>query len=355
MKILFFGTPKFAEIVLDGLLKSTHKVVGVVCQTDKPSGRGKVLQSPHIVEIAKQNNLQVLQYDCLKDHLDDFARVDADIFVTASYGKILPKGLLDQKLCINVHPSLLPKYRGATPIQSAILAGDTITGVSIMKTEVGMDDGDIFTQEAVKILPDEDYNSLMPRLAEVGLRLLLQTLQNIENGTATRTPQNEKDATFVRPIEKADALLDFQQPAGKLCCKVRAFVENPTAFFCIGGQRIKVFKARVLNEDEENSLKALAHDQANNIARNAAKDSAHDFSKGIAKDITPKNMAFSDNSFLAGGSFLPGEIIFNKKRFLVQTGSDVLEILRCQAAGGKVLDAGAFLNGFRFFKMAVDA
>ncbi len=309
MKILFFGTPIFAEIVLEKLINSTHKVVAVVCQTDKPAGRGNKLVSPHIKSLAEAHNIPVFQFEKLSQHLEQFKQIDCDIFVTASYGKILPKALLDLKLCINVHPSLLPKYRGATPIQSALLNGDTITGVSIMKTEVGMDDGDIFSQQKVEILPDDDYNTLLPKLAEVGSKLLLETLAKLENGTAKRTPQDSLKATFVKPIYKEDGLLDFSQSAQKLVNKVRAFVGGPVAYFFVGGERIKVFKAKSA-EDE------------------------------FAKKLQ--------------GSTVFGEILCTKKRFLINTQNGIFEILKCQSAGGKILDASSFLNGFHFTKMVVD-
>lgn len=303
MKVLFFGTPYFAEVILQGLLDSEFEVVGVVCQNDKPAGRGNKLVSPKIVSLARQNNIAVYQFEKLSEHIEDFKKIDYDIAVTASYGKILPKELLDLKLCINVHPSLLPKYRGSTPIQSALLNGDKVTGVSIMKTEIGMDDGDIYVQEEVEISDDDDYVSLLNKLAVVGLKLLIDTLKKIEMGTATRTPQDGTKATFVKLIEKQDGLLDFSQPVQAIVNKVRAFSENPVAYFFIGGERIKVYKAKVADMNS-------------------------------CADV--------------------GEIIENKKRFLIQGNGGVFEILKCQAAGGKVLDACSFMNGYRFKSKVVD-
>ena len=301
MKILFFGTPKFAEIILDGLLEKGFDVVGVVCQNDKPAGRGNKIQTPHIVEFAKERNIAVYQFEKLSLHIDDFKKIDYDIAVTASYGKFLPKALLDLHPCINVHPSMLPKYRGATPIQTALLNGDNMTGVSIMETGVGMDDGDIFVQKEEEILPEDDYSTLIEKLALVGLELLAQTLEKIENGTAKKVPQDEKNATTVKLIQKEDALLDFSKSAESQVNKVRAFCEDPVAFFFLGDDRIKVYKARV----------------------------AEDFEGEI------------------------GQVIPSKKRFLVKTSSGVFEILKCQMQGGKVLDAKSFLNGYRFKTLVV--
>lgn len=298
MRILFFGTPYFAEVVLKKLIKK-HTVVGVVCQNDKPANRGKKMVSPNIKTLAESLGIKVFQFERLLDNLEEIKSVDCDIFVTASYGKILPKEVLDLKMCINVHPSMLPKYRGATPIQTALLNGDSLTGVTIMKTDVGMDDGDIIEQREVEISKEDDYLSLMPKLAEIGGDLLLEALSKIENKTAKFVKQNDDEATFTKLIKKEDALLDFNESADVLVNKVRAYVENPTAYFFLGEDRIKVYKAKV--------------------------------EKG---DIPNVNI---------------GDVVtVNKKMFLIKTGKDALSILRCQAPGGKVLDVVDFLNGYRF-------
>lgn len=307
MKILFFGTPHFAEIVFQKLLNSKHKIVGLVARADKPAGRGKKVISPNIVHIAKSNGIQIFQPEKLKEVLDDFREIDCDIFVTASYGKILPKELLDLHLCVNVHPSLLPKYRGATPIQSALLNGDEVTGVSIMKTEIGMDDGDIFMQKQVKILPEDDYISLEEKLAKISSEMLLETLEKIENGTAKRQKQDESHATFVKMIKKEDGLLDFSMKTQTLVNKVRAYCADPVAYFFLGEERIKVYKSTAFENDI---------------------------------DYPQKNV---------------GEILCTKKRFLIQAKDGIFEILKCQAPGGKVLDACSFLNGYRFKTMVVNA
>ena len=298
MRILFFGTPYFAEVVLKKLIKK-HTVVGVVCQNDKPANRGKKMVSPNIKTLAESLGIKVFQFERLLDNLEEIKSVDCDIFVTASYGKILPKEVLDLKMCINVHPSMLPKYRGATPIQTALLNGDNLTGVTIMKTDVGMDDGDIIEQREVEISKEDDYLSLMPKLAEIGGDLLLEALSKIENKTAKFIKQNDDEATFTKLIKKEDALLDFNESADVLVNKVRAYVENPTAYFFLGEDRIKVYKAKVEKGDMPNV----------NI----------------------------------------GDVVtVNKKMFLIKTGEGTFSILRCQAPGGKVLDVADFLNGYRF-------
>lgn len=303
MKILFFGTPYFAEVVLKGMLDNGFDVVGVVCQNDKPAGRGKKMVSPAIVDFARSKEIPVYQFEKLSEHIEDFKAIGYDLAVTASYGKFLPKSLLAINPCINVHPSMLPKYRGATPIQSALLNGDVMTGVTVMKTEIGMDDGDIFVQKEVEILPEDDYVSLQERLSNVGVELLVETLHKIENGTAVRTAQDHDKATFVKLIEKEDGLLDFSQPAQNLVNKVRAFVESPVAYLFLGEDRIKVYKAKVATD--------------------------------IEADVAV------------------GEVVPHKKRFLIKAQDGIFEILKCQAPGGKALDANVFLNGYRFKTMVV--
>lgn len=305
MKVLFFGTPKFAEIVLQQLLKSKYEVVGVVCQPDKMAGRGNKLRTPNIVKIANEKSLPVFQFENLKDHVQEIVATKADVGVTASYGKIIPKSVLEVLSIVNVHPSMLPKYRGSTPIQSALLNGDSSTGVTIMKTGVGMDDGDIYVQKECEISKEDDFFSLHDKLAKMGCELLLETLDKIECQTAKLTKQDDSKASFVKLIEKEDALLNFTQSAQNLVNKVRAFAESPVAYFFADGKRIKVHKAQVAED------------------------------------------CFSNNNV--------GTIIPNKKRFLIQANGGVFEILRCQGEGGKVLDAVAFLNGFRSKNGQVDA
>ena len=302
MKVLFFGTPYFAEKILENLIANKVDVVGVVCQEDKPAGRGNKMVSPNIVNVAKSFSLPVYQFEKLSAHIEDFKNIDYDIAVTASYGKFLPKKLLDIKPCINVHPSLLPKYRGATPIQTALLNGDKFTGVSIMKTDVGMDDGDIYTQEKVEISEEDNYTTLSEKLIEVGNRLLIETLQKIASGSEKLTKQEEKNATFTKMIEKEDAILDFKNDVEILVNKTKAFCENPVCFFFLGEDRIKVFDAKIFNKTCD---------------------------------------------------FEIGTIIKDKKHFLVQAKNGVFEILTCQAPGGKKLSAQNFLNGYRFKSMVV--
>lgn len=304
MKILFMGTPRFAEIVLQELLKTEFEIVGVVCRADKPAGRGNKLVSPNIVSIAKENNIAVYQFEKLSEHIDDFKSIGYDVAVTASYGRMLPQEFLDIAPVVNVHPSMLPKHRGATPIQNALLNGDKVTGVTIMKTDVGMDDGDIFVQKEMPILPEDDYLSLLDKLAFFGAELLIDTLRKIENGTAKTFTQDHEKATFVKPIQKEEGALNFAEPVEKLVNKVRAFAESPVAYLFMGGERIKIYKAKV-----------------------------------------------ADVSSCAN----VGELIENKKRFLIQANDGVFEILKCQAPGGKVLDAASFLNGYRFKAKVVDA
>lgn len=304
MKILFFGTPKFAEMIFNGLLENGFDVVGVVCQTDKPAGRGHKMISPHIVSVAREKGVNVYQFDKISTHIEDFKNIDFDYAVTASYGKILPKNFLDLFPCINVHPSLLPRYRGATPVQTALLNGDEKTGVTIMKTDVGVDDGDIYVQEEVEILPEENFITLGEKVAKIANRLLAETLHKIENGTQILVPQSDNGIVLCKMIKKEDAKLDFNKDASVLVNMVRAYVENPGAFFLLGDDRIKVFSAKVCELSSDKNAKI-------------------------------------------------GEIIPMKNRFIIKAKNGFFEILECQCSGGKRMKASDFVNGYHFVTRVV--
>ena len=211
-----------------------------------------------------------------------------------------------------------------------------------MKTEVGMDDGDIFVQEKVEISPEDDYATLMPKLANVGAKLLLQVLDEIESKgfeNVPRTPQQHEDATFVKLIKKEDALMDFSLGANALECQVRAYCESPVSYFFVGGERVKVFKAKALDRAscEQNFAECFGSEKNENASK------------------SPKNGGFCNNlSKNEAENSICGKILCTKKRFIIGAKNGALEILRCQAPGGKVLDAAAFLNGFHFKSDAVD-
>lgn len=247
MRIIFLGTASFSSTVLKGLIRDGHNIVAVVCQPDKPSGRGNKVIFPEIKMVALELNIPVYQFNKIRvDGVETLKNIGADIMVTASYGQILSQEIID--ICpfgiINVHGSLLPKFRGATPIQSAIMEGEKETGVTIMKTEAGIDTGDMLISEKVKIEDDDTYGSLSQKMAEVGARLCSKALSQIENGDANFTPQDETKATYCKMFKKEDTKIDFNKSSKKIVDFIRALNPNPIAYFMLGCESFKVFSAR---------------------------------------------------------------------------------------------------------------
>ncbi len=248
MRVIFLGTPDFAKICLEKLISSKHEVVAVVCQEDKPSGRGNKLKSPPTKILAMEHNIPVYQFHKIRvDGVDTLKSLNADIMVTSAYGQILSQEIID--ICphkiINVHGSLLPKYRGASPIQTAILNGENYTGVTIMRTESEIDTGDMLLCEKVDILGCDTYGSLSEKIANVGANLLIKALDIIQAGKDVWTKQDETSATFTKMIKPQDEFLDFNQSATDIVNKVRALNPNPVAKMKIGGEVFKVFVAKV--------------------------------------------------------------------------------------------------------------
>jgi len=245
LRTLFFGTSAFAVPSLHVLAEKTA-LAGVVTQPDRPAGRGHKLQSTPVKLAARELGLRVYEPAALKGLAEQFAPTAFDLFALASYGKILPQALLDLPAlgALNVHPSLLPKYRGATPIQSALLAGETRTGVSIMLMDAGMDTGDLVLQEPVEINADDDYGALEDRLALFGGDLLGDAIDLAQRGPLPRHPQTgEPSAT--RPIRKDDLLIDWSWPPERIVNAVRAFSPAPGARAIIDGESVKLLRAHV--------------------------------------------------------------------------------------------------------------
>ena len=217
MKVIFMGTPDFAVNTLEKIIEAGHEVMLVVTQPDKPKGRGNTMQFPPVKECAVSHGLEVFQpvkirEDASVEYLKKFA---PDIIIVAAFGQILPKSILDLPKygCINVHASLLPKYRGAAPIQWAVINGDEITGVTIMRMDVGLDTGDIIAKKQVRIAEDETGGSLFDKLAAVGAELCVETMQMLENKTATFTPQDNEASTHTKMISKELGDIDWKKPA----------------------------------------------------------------------------------------------------------------------------------------------
>ena len=245
MKILFMGTPEFAVPSLNALLGAGHTVCGVFTQPDKPKNRGmKLLPSP-VKVCALSHEIPVFQPAKMRDGeaLGYLRELDPELIVVAAYGKILPSEILDYpvKGCINVHSSLLPKYRGAAPINWAILNGEAVTGVTIMHMAPALDAGDIIAQASTPIGADETAPTLTARLAELGAELLVSAVEAIGAGTAARTPQDEADSTYAPMLSRELSPMDWSKPARTLHDQVRGLFPWPAAVAEFGGIRCKVF------------------------------------------------------------------------------------------------------------------
>lgn len=251
MKILFMGTPEFAVPSLKALREAGHQLVGVFCQPDKPRSRMKVTACP-VKEYALSQNIPVFQPVKLRDG-EAMATVEAlapDLIVVAAYGRILPDEMLAYPRlgCVNVHSSLLPKFRGAAPINWAILTGERETGVTIMHMAHDLDAGDIILQRATPIHPDETAEALYARLAELGGQLVTEAVAALEAGTATRTPQDESKATLAPMLSKELSPMDFSRPAQSLHDQVRGLYPWPAAVTQLDGLRCKVLKTALTGE-----------------------------------------------------------------------------------------------------------
>lgn len=251
LRLIFFGTPEFAVPSLRALLGESDPVVAVVCQPDKPAGRGQHVSAPPVKQVALEAGVAVFQPEKLR--APDFAEIlrplAPDLIIVAAYGKILPKSLLElpRHGCINVHASLLPRYRGAAPIQWAIVRGEVRTGVTIMQMNERMDAGDILLQRETTIGADETYGELQARLAQLGAEALREALTQLHVGELPRQPQRESDATLAPMIKKQDGRIDWTQPAAHIARVVRAFNPWPSAFTYLDGKLLKVHRAHPID------------------------------------------------------------------------------------------------------------
>ncbi|MDW2745248.1 methionyl-tRNA formyltransferase [Atlantibacter subterraneus] len=250
LRIIFAGTPDFAARHLDALLAANYNVVGVFTQPDRPAGRGKKLMPSPVKVVAQEHGLPVFQPASLRpaENQQLIADLNADIMVVVAYGLILPKAVLEMPRlgCINVHGSLLPRWRGAAPIQRSLWAGDDETGVTIMQMDVGLDTGDMLYKLACPITPDDTSASLYDKLAELGPQGLIETLQLLASGKARPEVQDESQVTYAEKLSKEEALLDWSLSAAELERCIRAFNPWPMSYFMMDGQPVKVWKASVL-------------------------------------------------------------------------------------------------------------
>lgn len=249
MKIIYMGTPDFAVPALKSLASSKHEVCAVFTQPDKPRGRKMILTPPDVKVCAQSLDIPVYQPESMKngDALEIIGRYNPDVIVVAAYGKILPKAVLDAPKfgCVNIHGSLLPKYRGAAPIQQSVLNGDRVTGITTMLMDVGLDTGDILLTEETEIGENETSGELFDRLAELGGKLVLKTLSALEKGEITPKKQDESLATHTSKIDKSLCPIDFSKSAFEVHNKVRGLNPWPVATTKIGGKNVKVYSTRL--------------------------------------------------------------------------------------------------------------
>lgn len=301
MRVIFMGTPDFAVGTLEEIIKAGHEVALVVTQPDKPRGRSGALQFPPVKECAVAHGIEVFQPKKIREeeNVEYLRQYNADIIVVAAFGQLLPKSILDMPKygCINVHASLLPKYRGAAPIQWSVINGDPVTGVTIMQMDIGMDTGDMIAKREVVIGEEETGGGLFDKLAEVGAKLCVDTMVEIENGTATRTPQNHDEATHVSMISKELGNVDWNKSAVEIERLIRGLNPWPSAFTQLDGKTFKLWKAKVVEETTDKA---------------------------------------------------PGTIVrVGKDCLAVQTGEGLLSLLEVQLEGKKRMEVDAFLRGYQ--------
>jgi methionyl-tRNA formyltransferase len=298
VNVLFAGTPEFAARCLEALLKSRHRVIGVITQPDRPAGRGFALAPSPVKKLASARGIQVTQPQSLRDAqaqalLEHFR---ADVIVVAAYGLILPRPVLElpRDGAINIHASLLPRWRGATPIQRALLAGDRHTGVSIMQMDAGIDTGPVLMQAEIPILEDDTMGTLRDRLAELGAKLIVQALDALQAGVIKATPQSAEGVTYAAKLEKREARVDWRKGALTVNRQVRALNPSPGADARARGVELKIWRCAT-----------------------------------------------------AAGRGNPGEILsIGPDGLCVACGEDALVITELQRSGGKRLRAADFLRGF---------
>jgi len=298
MRVVFAGTPDFSVATLQAVLDSAHRVVGVYSQPDRPAGRGRKLKPGPVKALALRHELPVFQPDSLKDSASQqqLAALEPDLMVVVAYGLLLPQTVLDIPTlgCVNLHASLLPRWRGAAPIQRAILAGDTETGVCLMQMEAGLDSGPVLAQVRTPIAADETGGSLHDRLSRLAADLLAAHLDDLATHRLQPQPQDESQVTYARKLDKREAALDWLQDAGQLERQVRAFNPWPVAQAQYQGQSLRIWRAVALEDD-------------------------------------------------ASGA--PGSVVSAGKQGIdVACGHGRLRLLEVQLPGGKRLDAAAFLN-----------
>ena len=299
MKIVFMGTPDFAVSTLESLVKGGHEVIAAVTQPDKPKGRGKAVQYTPVKEKALEYEIPVYQPVKARDpeFVELLKGMDPDVIVVVAFGQLLPKAILDipKYGCVNVHASLLPKYRGAAPIQWAVIDGEEVSGVTTMLMDEGLDTGDMLERAEIVLDEKETGGSLFDKLSALGGELILSTLEKMENGTITRTPQGDSTTSYAKMLKKTMGEIDWHMEAVKIERLIRGLNPWPSAYTSLKGKTVKIWSADV-----------------------------------VAGESTGN----------------PGRVTVTKDKLLVECGENFLSITELQLEGKKRMETAAFLRGF---------
>ena len=259
MRTLFMGTPDFAVFSLDALCTSGENIIGVITQPDKPKGRGYTMTPPPVKVYAEERGIKVYQPNTLRgeEFAELLSELDPELIVVVAYGKILPENVIKYPKygCINVHGSLLPEYRGAAPMQRAIIDGRTVTGITTMYMDVGLDTGNMILKEEIKIAENDNFEDIHDRLGACGARVLLDTVERIKEGNAPSIPQDDSLSTYASKIEKSDCLIDFSADAKTVHDLIRGLSPIPLAFtHTPDGKLLKIFRSEICERSSENEV-----------------------------------------------------------------------------------------------------
>lgn len=329
MRVIFMGTPDFSVGTLEALVEAGHDVCLAVTQPDKPKGRGKEMQFTPVKEAAVKHGIPVYQPKRVRDPecVEELRKYNADVMVVVAFGQILPKEILEMTPygCINVHASLLPKYRGAAPIQWAIIEGESVTGVTTMQMDEGLDTGDMILKTEIPIAEDETGESLHDKLAEAGAALCVETLRAIENKTAVFEKQPESPTAYAKMLTKELGNIDWTKPAVQIERLVRGLNSWPSAYTHRDGKVMKIWKALADPQKEKET------------------------STGQSEQGVEERMERIERTEQKSEqNIMPGTVVFvGKDSFCVQTGDGLLRILEVQMPGKKRMDTGAFLRGYK--------
>ncbi len=306
MKILFWGTPDFSVPTLKTLYEADHEILGVVTQPDRPKGRGRALQPSPVKQFALEKGLQVFQPEKASNpkFIDDLYQLRSDMFIVIAYGQILRQEVLEipKWFCMNIHASLLPKYRGAAPINRSILNGDTETGITTMKMDEGMDTGDMLLKKNVSITSEDDAVTLAEKLSQVGAELTIETLDLLAQGKLELTPQNDSEATLAPKLKKEEGLISWDKSAETLHNQVRGFMPWPGAYTFYGSKRISVIKSETVSGEESDEPGVVARVSDYGIEVGTGKG------RLIVKELKPEGKGvMPTQSFLRGNPISKGE------------------------------------------------